>query len=100
MISHMVLLKCRQDVSNQQIQGVFEALNELVEKIPGLLSCCGGANNSPEGIARGYSHAFYMQFADQQSRDNYLPHPDHEVVKAMIADVLLDCDEPVLVIDF
>ncbi|OMH29518.1 Dabb family protein [Motiliproteus sp. MSK22-1] len=100
MISHMVLLKCRNDVPEQQLTAMFDALAALVNKIPGLESYCGGENNSPEGIARGYTHAFYMQFADAQSRDNYLPHPDHEVVKKLIAAVLEDCNEPVLVIDF
>lgn len=100
MISHIVLLKCRRDVPDQQHQAMFTALAALVKKIPGLKSFCGGANNSPEGIARGYTHAFYMQFTDSEARDAYLHHPEHEAVKRMIAEVLEDAEDNVLVVDF
>lgn len=100
MTSHIVLLKCRSDISSSQLQEMFNALQDLVNKIPGLISFTGGENNSPEGIARGYTHAFYMLFNDNQARDNYLPHPDHEAVKLLIGGLLQACDDNVLVVDF
>ncbi|EPJ48555.1 MAG: hypothetical protein OFPI_29080 [Osedax symbiont Rs2] len=100
MISHIVLLKCRPDTPAQQLKDMFEALAQLVDKIPGLQSYTGGSNNSPEGIDRGYSHAFYMLFDDQQSRDNYLSHPAHEAVKVLIGATLLSVEDNVLVVDF
>ncbi|WP_163833532.1 Dabb family protein [Spartinivicinus ruber] len=100
MISHLVLLKCRPDVSQTQIDDMFTQLNSLVGVIPGLLSCSGGENNSPEGINRGYTHGFVMQFESIEARDNYLPHPEHKKVQPAIHTVLNECEDNVLVIDF
>ncbi|MCY3001955.1 MAG: Dabb family protein [Planctomycetota bacterium] len=88
MITHVVLLKIRKDVSKDQVAKVFEALAGLQKKIPGILSFSGGAYTSPEGLNRGFTHGFVMTFKDAASRDVYLPHPDHEVVKAIVLKVL------------
>ncbi|NUP95100.1 MAG: Dabb family protein [Planctomycetaceae bacterium] len=88
MITHVVLLKIRKDVSKDQVAKVFEALAGLQKKVPGILSFSGGAYTSPEGLNRGFTHGFVMTFKDAASRDVYLPHPDHEVVKAIVLEVL------------
>ncbi len=88
MFTHVVLLKIRRDVPQAQIAAVFGALAGLRMKIPGLLSFSGGAYTSPEGMNKGFTHGFVMIFKDEVSRDAYLPHPDHEVVKAMVLKVL------------
>jgi hypothetical protein len=88
MITHVVLLKIRRDVPQAQIAAVFGALAGLRTKIPGLLSFSGGAYTSPEGMHKGFTHGFVMTFTDAAARDAYLPHPDHEVVKAMVLKVL------------
>jgi len=88
MITHVVLLKIRCDVPKAQIAAVLEALSGLRAKIPGLLSFSGGAYTSPEGMHKGFTHGFVMTFKDEASRDAYLPHPEHEVVKAMVLKVL------------
>ena len=88
MITHVVLLKIRRDVPKAQIAAVLEALSGLRAKIPGLLSFSGGAYTSPEGMHKGFTHGFVMTFKDEASRDAYLPHPEHEVVKAMVLKVL------------
>jgi len=100
MINHIVILKIATDINDTEIQKVFNALAKLVDVIPGLISFSGGENNSPEGINRGYSHAFHMIFKDANARDDYLPHPEHERVKEMIGNILDKCDAPVLVIDY
>ena len=88
MITHVVLLKIRRDVPQAQIAAVLEALSGLRTKIPGLLSFSGGAYTSPEGMHKGFTHGFVMTFTDAAARDAYLPHPEHEVVKAMVLKVL------------
>lgn len=88
MITHVVLLKIRKDVSKDQVAKVFEALAGLQKKVPGILSFSAGAYTSPEGLNRGFTHGFVMTFKDAASRDVYLPHPDHEVVKAIVLEVL------------
>src|SRR5687768_11908743 len=83
-IKHAVILKFKPSVTAAKIQQNFAALADLREKIPGLLDFSGGPYSSPEGFNKGFTHGFIMTFADAASRDAYLPHPDHEVVKQMI----------------
>ncbi|MBM3987666.1 MAG: Dabb family protein [Planctomycetes bacterium] len=88
MITHIVLLRIGREVPQAKIDAVFAALADLRGRIPGLLSFSGGAYTSPEGLNRGFTHGFVMTFADAASRDAYLPHPHHEVVKAIVLKVL------------
>jgi hypothetical protein len=60
----------------------------LRHKIPGIRDFSWGPYSSPEGLHRGFTHGFAMTFADEASRDAYLPHPEHERVKAQIVEVL------------
>jgi len=100
MIRHIVLMKCKPDASQQDIDDMFAALAALKEHIPGILAFEGGENNSPENISRGYTHGFTIDFADEQAREVYLPHPEHEKVKTKIQKVLDGSTDCVLVIDF
>lgn len=50
----------------------------------GLLSMEHGPYNGDEGLNDGFTHGFLMTFADEASRDRYLPHPVHEDVKAIV----------------
>ena len=83
-VKHVVLLKLRATTSEQKIREIFMALDGLRSKIPGLLDFSGGPYSSKEGLQKGFTHGFAMTFADPQSRDAYLAHPDHENVKQMI----------------
>jgi hypothetical protein len=64
--------------------------------VPGILDYSWGANNSPEGLSQGFTHAFVMTFRDVAARDAYLPHPAHEKVKQQI----LPHVEAVIVFDY
>jgi hypothetical protein len=86
MIRHIVLARFPTALAPAEVDKVFAALHDLKDKIPGILSVMAGANNSPEPLARGYTHAFTVDFADAASRDAYLPHPDHlKVAGALVA---------------
>ncbi len=100
MIRHIVLIKCKPEVSQEEIDQVFTALAALKESIPGILAFEIGENNSPEGINRGYTHAFTMDFVDEQARDAYLPHLEHEKVKIRVDQILAEGNDGVLVVDF
>ena len=100
MIRHLVLLKCKTEASKEDIERVLADVGALQHSIPGILAFEAGENNSPEGIARGYTHAFTMDFADEQARDNYLPHPEHEKIKVQIGRILAEGNDSVLVVDF
>lgn len=88
MITHMVLLRIRKDVPKKQVDAVFAELAGLKAKIPGLESFSGGPYTSPEGMQKGFTHGFCMTFVDAPARDAYLPHPEHEKVKAKVLAVL------------
>lgn len=88
MITHMVLLRIRKDVPKKQIDAVFAELAGLRNKIPGINSFSGGSYSSDEGLQRGFTHGFCMTFQDAKARDRYLPHPEHEKVKASVLAVL------------
>ena len=97
---HIVLLRFGPQTPREQIAGIFEALDELKEKIPGILEICSGPYDSPEGLHKGFTHAFIVTFAEQQFRDTYLEHPDHEVVKQMIVRQLAGGLADVIAFDF
>ena len=80
----MVLMKIRSDVPQSEIDDIFAALEGLKNKIPGLVSYSGGPYSSPEGLNKGFSHGFSMDFETESQRDAYFPHANHEIVKEMI----------------
>ena len=100
MIRHLVLIKVKEQASQEEINGVFDILGELKNRIPGILRFNAGANNSPEGLAKGYTHVFIMDFSDSAARDAYLPHPEHKAVQGPLMEILADEEDTVLVFDF
>ncbi|OZG71019.1 hypothetical protein BTA51_23220 [Hahella sp. CCB-MM4] len=100
MIQHVVLFKLKPDATREQITVMDQSLAALCHSVEGLLFYSGGPNNSPENLERGYNFGFVMAFTDVKARDNYLPHPEHERVKEIIGELLLDAEDNVLVYDY
>jgi hypothetical protein len=98
-IRHIVLLKARNDLPEGELDAVFAQLSALKQVIPGMLDCHASANVSPEGIARGFTHAFTMDFADLAARDAYLPHPDHKAAGMRLRGTAEGGRDGLLVID-
>ena len=84
MIRHVVLVKFPADARAEAIGALFRALDDLRAVVPGMLNFRGGANVSPEGLARGFTHAFLADFADAAARDAYLVHPAHQAAGARL----------------
>jgi hypothetical protein len=84
MIRHIVLVKFPADARSPAIDALFRALDDLRAALPGMLNFSGGANVSPEGLARGFTHAFVADFADVAGRDAYLVHPAHQAAGARL----------------
>jgi hypothetical protein len=78
MIRHTVFVKFPADTRAETIDALFAALDDLRALLPGMLSFKGGPNVSPEGLARGFTHAFVADFVDAAARDAYLVHPAHQ----------------------
>jgi Stress responsive A/B Barrel Domain len=97
---HIVLLRFGPTTSRDDIASIFEALDELKHKIPGIIDIASGPYDSPEGLHKGFTHAFIVTFAEAAFRDAYLEHPDHEVVKQMIVKQLAGGLADVITFDF
>ena len=89
---HIVILKFKKEIGVDQIQGVYSSLQSLLDdkKIAGLLSFSGGPYSSPEGLNKDFTHAFSMVFEDEQSRNDYFPHPEHVAIKDSIIPMVDD----------
>ena len=94
-VKHVVLLRFKRDMPADTLTQLFKSLDDLRQKIPSLLDVSAGTNSSPEGLAKGFTHGFVMTFADEASRDAYLPHPDHEAVKQQLIALLAQHGERV-----
>lgn len=77
-VKHIVLLKFKEGVNQDQIDGLFSQLLDLSESIEGIEDYVSGLNNSPENLNQGYTHGIIMTFHDAAARDAYLSHADHQ----------------------
>lgn len=96
LLRHVVLFKFKDSSSAADIKKVEDAFRELPSKIKSVKDFEWGTNNSPENINQGYTHCFFVSFASEKDREEYLPHPAH---KAFV-DVLKPHLDKVLVIDY
>lgn len=97
MIRHIVLVKFKAEAD---LATIFAALKALQAKIPGIASITSGKDTSPEGLQRGNTHGFTVDFTDAKSRDAYLPHPEHQKVGAMIVAAAVGGINGITVIDW
>lgn len=100
MVQHLVLFRFRSDLPAGSVDAVFEELRGFRQSIPGITGFRGGAYNSTEGLAQGFTHGFTMTFVDAAARDAYLPHPLHQAVVARLLPMLEGGLEGVLAFDF
>jgi hypothetical protein len=95
-VRHFGAFAFKPGVSAAQIDHCFAEMRSMVGRIPGLLEITHGPYQSPEGLNDGFTHGFIMAFENAAARDAYLPHPEHERVKAIV----VPCLERVVVFDF
>ena len=95
-LRHLVLLKFKPAAAPAQVEAVVRAFHALPAQIDAVRGFESGTDVSPEGLAKGFTHAFLLTFADAESRDAYLPHPAHRAFVALLQPVLAD----VLVFDY
>ena len=95
-LRHVVLFKFKSDATKEQIDEIVAGFQALPKKIEGITAFEWGTDNSPEGLADGFTHCFVVTFDNTKSRDAYLPHQAH---KDFVA-ILLPRLEKVLVVDY
>ena len=96
MLRHVVLFKFKDSSTPAQVKEVEEAFLALPSKIKEIKSLEWGTNNSPENLAQGFTHCFFVTFNSEEDRAVYLPHPDHKAFGAILGPHL----DKVLVIDY
>jgi len=95
-LRHLVLLKFKPDATSGQVDAVVLAFCALREQVHTVRRLEWGTDVSPEGLAKGFTHAFLLSFDTAAGRDLYLPHPAHQAFVAQLQPLLAD----VLVIDY
>ena len=95
-LRHVVLFKFKSEVSPEQVKEVEVAFKGLAKKIDAVQNFEWGTNNSPEGLADGFTHCFFVTFRDEKGREEYLPHPAH----MEFVDLVKPRVEKVLVVDY
>ena len=96
LLRHVVLLKFKDSALPADVKKVEEAFVGLKKKIKLIKDFEWGTNNSPEMLADGFTHCFFVTFADEKGRETYLPHAAHQEFVDLVKPRL----EKVLVVDY
>jgi hypothetical protein len=78
MITHVVLLQPKSNITEEQILLALEHVQSLQNAIPGIIDIQAGKNLNASN--QGYTYGFVMHFADIEIYQNYAPHPAHQPV--------------------
>jgi len=92
----VVLFKFKEGTTAEQIKQVEDAFRALPGKIDLIRGFEWGTNVSPENLAQGYTHCFFLTFASDKDRDAYLVHPAHKDFGKLLTPYL----EKVAVVDY
>jgi len=96
LLRHVVLFKFKQGTTPQQVKQVEDAFRALPAKINLIRGFEWGTNVSPENLAQGYTHCFFLSFVSDKDRDAYLIHPAHKEFGKLLGPYL----DKALVVDF
>ena len=96
MIRHILLIKLKQSAELEQIDELRALFESIPDKVEGVVSVEWGLNDSPEHKNQGYTHAVLMTFANEQGRQEYLPHPEHSALQKVFRPLL----EDIIVFDY
>jgi Stress responsive A/B Barrel Domain len=99
MIRHIVLIRFRPEVREEDIAAIFADLHKIKDVLPGLLSITSGRSESPEKIERGFAHGFVADFTDWAALAVYQDHPDHKRVGAALVANAVGGIDGILVFD-
>jgi hypothetical protein len=93
---HLVLFRFKADAPAAEIQKVEKAFAALKGKIDLIQDYEWGTNVSPEGLADGFTHCFFLTFKSKADLEKYLPHPEHKKFGAALKGVI----DKVMVVDY
>lgn len=84
MIRHCVFVQYKAGTSDDLKREIYQGLAGLQDHHPGFLGIEYGANVSPEGMDKGHSEGFIINFTDAAARDAYLVDEEHLVLGARL----------------
>ena len=93
---HVVLFGFKETSSAEDVAKIEKDFAALKEKIDLIVDYEWGTNVSPEGLADGLTHCFFVTFKDKKALEAYLPHPAHQSFVAGLKPHL----EKVVVVDY
>ena len=99
MIRHCVLVRAKPGIPPGELAAEFDGLRTLGSRLPGMLAFAGGRDVSPEGLQRGHTHAFTIDFEDAASRDVYLVDAEHKALGARLVAAAVGGREGITVVD-
>jgi hypothetical protein len=99
MIRHCVFIRFKPEIDAAGRSGILAMIAALQPRIPGLLQVHIGRNVSPEGLDKGFSDGFVVDFADAKARDTYLVDPEHAKAGAAIVAAAVGAGEGIIVYD-
>ncbi len=77
-VHHIVLFKFKEATTSQEIHAIVKEFAKLPAEVPGVTGYQWGTNNSPEGLTKGFTHAFVVTFKDAAALKAYVPHAAHQ----------------------
>lgn len=77
-LRHVVSFKWKETSKPEDIQKVVDAFKKLPKEIKEIKDFEFGTNNSPENLAKGFTHCWIITFATEAGRQVYLKHPAHD----------------------
>lgn len=95
-LRHVVMFKFKDGTSAEDIRKIEQAFCALPDKVGTVADFEWGTDVSPEGLADGLTHCFFMTFNSEADRAAYLPHPAHKAFGEMLGPVL----DKVVVLDY
>lgn len=100
MIRHCVFIRFKPETSRERIAELFGEIDALKKRLDGVLAVHVGTNVSPEeGMDKGYSDGFIVDFKNAQSRDSYLADTEHQAVGAKLVEAAVNGADGILVYD-
>jgi hypothetical protein len=99
MVLHAVFCAIKLDVSVSDLSDVKAQLTALSTCCDGILSFEFGPNIDLEHKSQGYSHGFFVRFADRGALERYAVHPDHQAAGAALVALCEGGADGILVFD-
>lgn len=93
---HVVLFKFKDEAPAAEVKKIEDAFVALKDKIDLITDFEWGLNVSPEGLDDGFTHVYFVSFANKEALEAYLPHPEHQAFVELLKPQL----DKVLVVDY